>query len=75
MLGSIELTAASAICGRRVAAHINDNRTCKNQNVILAGSNLRAIMSLDTGLDYGLRSAPTIATEITHFSEDRLCQA
>lgn len=27
------------------------------------------------GMDYGLRSAPTIATEITHFSEDRLCQA
>lgn len=27
------------------------------------------------GTDYGLRSAPTIATEITHFSEDRLCQA
>jgi len=27
------------------------------------------------GMDYGLRSAPTIATEITHFSDDRLCQA
>jgi hypothetical protein len=27
------------------------------------------------GMDYDLRSAPTIATEITHFSEDRLCQA
>ena len=60
----------------RVAARIiNDNGTSKNQDVILAGSNLHAIMSLDTGMDYGLRSAPTIATEITHFSEDRLCQA
>jgi hypothetical protein len=30
---------------------------------------------LDAGMDYGLRSALTIATEIMHFSEDRLCQA
>jgi len=27
------------------------------------------------GMDYGLRSAPTIATEITQFCEDRLCHA
>jgi hypothetical protein len=40
----------------RVAAHINDNGTSKNQDVILAGSNLHAIMSLDTsdGLQFAL---------------------
>ena len=27
------------------------------------------------GMDYGLRSAPTMATAIAHFSKDRLCQA
>ena len=27
------------------------------------------------GMDYGLRSAPTMAAAIKHFSEDRLCQA
>jgi hypothetical protein len=27
------------------------------------------------GMDYGLRSAPISATEITQFLEDRLCHA
>jgi hypothetical protein len=26
-------------------------------------------------MGYGLRSAPTITTEIKHFSDDRLCHA
>jgi hypothetical protein len=34
----------------------------------------RCYSSQMLGTDYGLRSAPTIATEIKHFSVDRLCQ-